>query len=116
MSNKIPYSPSLKTNDLLFISGQVGIDPAISKLKNESFESELRQVMDNLLTELKAHGLSFQDLVSTVIYLKDMKQYTELNNVYGSYFNGTYPTRTCIAVTDLPVGASVEISGIAQLK
>lgn len=116
MSNKLPYSPSLKVNDLLFISGQVGIDPTTSKLKNENFEAETRQVMENLGTQLKSHGLSFDDLASTIIYLKDMKQYTALNEIYGAYFVEKYPTRTCIAVADLPAGATVEISGIAKLK
>lgn len=119
MSNSkkpIPYSPSLQSSNLVFISGQVGIDPKTAQLSNASFESEVRQVMENLKARLAEHCLILEDLVSTIIYLKDMTQYQELNEIYGSYFSNRFPTRTCIAVTDLPVGASVEISGVAEIK
>jgi 2-iminobutanoate/2-iminopropanoate deaminase len=114
MNLKFPLSPSLKVGDLLFISGQVGIDPINSKLSDANFEAEVRQVMNNLHSQLKEHGLSLEHLASTVIYLKDMKNYSVLNEVYASYFKDKFPTRTCIAVLDLPVNASVEISGIAH--
>ena len=116
MNNKIPLSPSLKVGDLLFISGQVGIDPTTSKLSDANFEAEVRQVMNNLQSQLKEHGLTLEHLASAIIYLKDMKNYSVLNEVYGSYFRDKFPTRTCIAVLDLPVKASVEISGIAHFK
>lgn len=116
MNQKIPLSSSLRIDNLLFLSGQVGIDPSTSKLSDTSFEAEVRQVMSNLQTQLKENGLSFDDLASTVIYLKDMKNYAALNEVYGSYFKDKFPTRTCIAVLDLPANASVEISGIAHFK
>jgi len=113
MANTVPYSASLRVKDQLFISGQIGRIPEKGLLANESFEAEVKQVMENLHTQLKAHQLTFDNLVSTVIYLKDMKNYDLLNKVYGSFFNDKFPTRTCIAVADLPAGASVEISGIA---
>jgi len=113
---KFPLSPSLVSGKHLYISGQVGINSATGKLANSSFEDETRQVMANLENQLKAHNLTFDDLVSTIIYIKDMKQYESLNKVYGSFFKKRFPTRTCIAVADLPVGASVEISGIAEIK
>ena len=116
MNKKIPLSPSLKVGDLLFISGQVGIDPTTSKLSDANFETEVRQVMNNLQSQLKEHGLTLEHLASAIIYLKDMKNYSVLNEVYGSYFKDKFPTRTCIAVLDLPVKASVEISGIAHFK
>lgn len=72
--------------------------------------------MENFKTEVKKHKLTMDDIVSTTIYLKDIKQYERLNKVYGSYFSKQFPTRTCIVVADLPVGASVEISGIAQFQ
>lgn len=116
IETKLPFSSSLKAGELLFVSGQVGINPATSKLSNASFEAEVQQVMENLKNELKKHNLTMDDLVSTIIYLKDMKQYDRLNSVYGSYFKNRFPTRTCIAVADLPAGASVEISGVAHFK
>lgn len=115
MSNKIPFSPSVKTGNLVFISGQVGINPKTAKLVDSSFEAELRQVMQNLKTQLDEHGLQFDDLVSTIIYLKDMDDYDMVNKIYGEYFKERYPSRTCIAVKDLPAKASVEISGIAEI-
>lgn len=116
MNQKFPLSPSLKVDNLLFISGQMGIDPATSKLSDAPFEAEVRQVMNNLQAQLKEHGLTLEHLASTVIYLKDMKNYSALNEVYGGYFKHKFQTRTCIAVLDLPVNASVEISGIAHFK
>lgn len=116
IETKLPFSSSLKAGELLFVSGQVGINPATSKLSNASFEAEVQQVMENLKNELKKDNLTMDDLVSTIIYLKDMKQYDRLNSVYGSYFKNRFPTRTCIAVADLPAGASVEISGVAHFK
>lgn len=111
-----PFSPALVAGDLVFLSGKIGSNPATGQLANESFEAEVRQIMENLSNELKTFDLTLDDLVSTIVYLKDMKQYDALNSVYGTFFKERFPTRTCIAVADLPGGASVEISGIAHLK
>lgn len=116
MSNKRPFSSSLKVDNLVFVSGQVGIDPQILKLCNTTFETEVKQVMSNIQTQLKPYNLTLNDLISTIIYLKDMKNYPVLNTVYGSYFKERFPTRTCIAVADLPANASIEISGIAHFQ
>lgn len=112
-SGKAPYSPSIKAGNWVFISGQVALNPETSKLVNTSFEDEVNQVMENLKTQLKVHSLSLEDLVSTVIYIKDMDKYDLVNKVYAKFFNDKYPTRTCVAVKDLPLNASIEISGIA---
>ena len=116
MANKVPFTPSLKVGEMVFISGQVGINPTTSQLSDSTFEAEVKQVMENLKVQLEIYNLTFEDLISTIIYLKDMKNYSNLNEIYGSYFKNRYPTRTCIAVTDLPANASVEISGIAHFK
>lgn len=116
VENTRPFSPALVAGELVFLSGKIGTNPVTAKLANESFEAEVRQVMENLRNELKAYDLTLDDLVSTIVYLKDMSQYDALNKVYGTFFQKRFPTRTCIAVADLPGGASVEISGIAQLK
>ena len=109
-----PISPSIRVENLLYLSGQVGIDRASSKLINETFEAEVNQVMKNIDTQLKIHKLVMDDLVSIVIYLKDMKNYNAVNEVYRTYFKNRFPTRTCIAVADLPVNANVEITAIAS--
>ncbi|MHC5310352.1 RidA family protein [Myroides sp. LJL116] len=114
--NPVPYTSSIKTGDLLYISGQVGINPTTSTLASESFEIETKQVMENLKSELAKHGLTMDDIVSTIIYLKDMDHYQRLNQVYGSFFSERFPTRTCIAVANLPANASVEISAVAEFK
>lgn len=116
MANKVPYTPSLKVGEMVFISGQVGIDPTTAQLSDSTFEAEVKQVMENLKAQLTIYNLTFDELVSTIIYLKDMKNYSRFNEIYGSYFKNRYPTRTCIAVADLPANASVEISGIAHFK
>ena len=113
-STSSPISPSIRVENLLYLSGQVGIDRATSKLINETFEAEANQVMKNIDTQLKIHKLVMDDLVSIVIYLKDMKNYNAVNEVYRTYFKNRFPTRTCIAVADLPVNANVEISSIAS--
>jgi len=111
-----PISSSLQVGNLIFISGQVGIDPRTNTLLDTSFETEVYQIMENLASELHTYGLSLKDLISTTVYLKDMEHYAVLNEIYGSYFSENFPTRTCIAVANLPVNASVEISGIAYIR
>ena len=111
-----PISPSIRVENLLYISGQVGIDRSTSKLVDSNFSAEVKQVMFNIETQLKAHNLKMDDLVSTIIYLKDMKNYNLVNEIYSTYFKSRFPTRTCIAVADLPVNANIEISGIANFK
>lgn len=113
---KFPISNTIVSGNLVFVSGQVGINPATSKLANSSFEQEVIQVMKNLETQLDVHKLKLDDLVSTIVYLKDMKQYEEFNRIYARFFKTRFPTRTCIAVADLPAKASVEISGVAEKK
>ncbi len=115
-SKPSPISPSIRVENLLYISGQVGIDRSTSKLINETFEAEVKQVMKNIDTQLKANNLVMDDLVSIIIYLKDMKNYNAVNEVYEKYFKNRFPTRTCIAVADLPANANVEITGIASFK
>lgn len=113
-SSSAPISPFIKVENMLYISGQVGIDRATSKLVDASFEAEVKQVMLNIETQLKANKLTMDDLVSTIVYLKDMKNYNVMNDIYRTYFKTRFPTRTCIAVADLPVNANIEIAAIAS--
>lgn len=111
-----PYSKAIKSNGFLFISGQIGTDPATKKLASASFETEAHQIMKNISFILSEAGLSLNDLVAVTIYLKDMQNYSRINDVYKSYFSDYFPTRTCIAVADLPAGASLEITATAALR
>lgn len=110
-----PYSQAVKTGNLVFISGQVPIDPETGDLKNSSVSEETTQVMKNLETVLKAAGIGFENVVKTTIFLKDMSLFGTVNEVYGSYFKGTFPTRETVAVKGLPRDVSVEISMIASI-
>ena len=116
MKNKAPLSPSLRIENTVYISGQVGINPQTSKLYNDSFENEVKQMMENLKLQLEKNNGGLNNLVSVIAYLKSMKDYDTFNTIYSSYFGDKFPTRTCIAVLDLPLGASVEISGIAYVS
>lgn len=111
-----PYSDAVEVNGLLFVSGQIG--RLNGKLVTDSFEAEAHQTMKNLEQVLKKRNLSCDDLVNVTIYLKDMQQYAKVNEIYRSYFTGKkpLPARVCVAVTDMPVGASVEIAGVARLN
>jgi 2-iminobutanoate/2-iminopropanoate deaminase len=103
-----PFSTAIITNGFLFLSGQVGTD--ISGKLQPSFPEEVIQVMENIGAVLQENGLGYQDVATVTVYLKDMKNFKVLNELYSPYFNGAYPTRTCIAVADLPVNANVEMT------
>lgn len=109
-----PYSPGIRIGRFLFISGQIGLDQQSGALRNESFETEARQALDNLMTILRAEGYDSTTVVSTTIYMKNMNDYAKLNQIYGGYFQEeNYPARATVQVGDLPKQADVEISAIA---
>jgi reactive intermediate/imine deaminase len=112
----LPFAEAVAVNGMLYISGQVGIDPASGSLANANFKTEAQQVMKNLGGVLQRNGLSYADLVSVTIYLIDMDDYTQTNEVYRLYFTSHFPARVCIAVRQLPLGAQIEISAIAKLS
>ena len=111
-----PYSDAIEVNGTLYISGQIG--RLNGKLVTDSFEAEAHQVMKNVEQVLKKRNLSCDDLVNVTIYLKDMQQYSKLNEIYRTYFTGQkpLPARACVAVADMPLGASIQIAGIALIK
>jgi len=108
-----PYSQAVKTGDLLFVSGQIAIDPATNNLIEGSIMEETKQVMKNLEAILEEAKISFEHIVKTTIFLSDMNLFAEVNEVYGSFFNKTYPARETLAVKGLPKNVHVEISVIA---
>ena len=115
-----PYSQAVLAGNLLFISGQVCIDPASGVLKNKDIQEETHQVMHNLKAILQEAGLGFGNVVKTTIFLTDMAQFGEVNQVYGRYFenditNGKsgFPARETVQVSALPRSVNVEISMIA---
>ena len=116
MEQQLPFSESIESNGVVYISGQIGIDPATNALPGSGFSAEADQVMKNLGAVLGRQGLGYSDLVNVTIYLKSMENYAAANAEYRKYFSGKYPARVCIAVHDLPLKASIEIAGIAQRK
>ncbi|TAM61054.1 RidA family protein [bacterium] len=110
-----PYSQAIRVGDLLFCSGQVGLDPASGKLVSGGPKAETERVMENVRGLLSAAGIGLEHVVKTTIFLADMADYADVNTVYGSYFSGGYPARTTVAVAALPAGASVEIDVIARI-
>ncbi len=108
-----PYSQAVAAGNLLFVSGQVCIDPQTGELNNTDVKAEAHQVMKNLHAILSQAGLSFNHVVKTTIFLSDMNLFAEVNEIYGSYFTGTFPARETVAVKGLPKNVNVEISVIA---
>ncbi len=109
-----PYSQAVLTGNMLFISGQVCIDPATGNLKNKDIQEETHQVMHNLKNILQAAGLGFSHVVKTTIFLTDMNQFGAVNEVYGKYFDADFPARETVQVSALPRFVNVEISMIAM--
>jgi 2-iminobutanoate/2-iminopropanoate deaminase len=108
-----PYNQAVKAGNLLFISGQIALDPSSGELRTGSVEEETNQVMKNLAAILKEAGAGFSNVVKTTIFLSDMALFAEVNEVYGKYFTADFPARETVAVKGLPKNVQVEISMIA---
>ncbi len=108
-----PYSQAVRVGNMLFLSGQVAIDPATGKVVQGSAAAQAEQVMKNLDAVLKAAGFTFADVAKTSIFLTNMSYFAEVNQVYGKYFTTNFPARETVAVAGLPLGVDVEISVIA---
>ena len=110
-----PYNQAVKAGNLLFVSGQIALVPGTSELIDTDIKEETHQVMRNLKAILYAAGGDFHNVVKTTIFLIDMSLFTDVNEVYGSYFESDYPARETVAVKGLPKNVRVEISMIASL-
>jgi len=110
-----PYSQAVKAGNLLFISGQVSIDPATGNVVATDIIAETHQVMHNLRAILAEAGLTFEHVAKTTILLSDMSMFADVNTVYGKYFTGSFPARETYAVKGLPKNVNVEISMVAAL-
>ncbi len=110
-----PYSQAVKSNGLLFCSGQIPLNPETGEMVSGGIRQETEQVMKNLKAVLAAAGTGFDRVLKTTIYLVDMADFPQVNEVYGSYFSMAKPARATVAVAALPRGAKVEIDAIAEL-
>ena len=108
-----PYSQAVKAGGLTFISGQIALNPLTGDLEIGDIKSETTLVMENLKAILNAAGLSFASVIKSSIFLKNMANFSMVNDIYGSYFSETFPARETVEVSGLPKGVNVEISVIA---
>ena len=108
-----PYSQAVKTGNLVFVSGQIPIDPATGIFAGDDIATQTRQTLTNVKAILEAAGYAMSDVVKTTVLLADIADFAAMNAVYSEFFTGNCPARAAFAVKDLPKGALVEIEAIA---
>ncbi|HEY9003851.1 MAG TPA: RidA family protein [Mucilaginibacter sp.] len=108
-----PYSQAVAANGFLFVSGQIPSNPATGEIVSGGIKSEAKQVMENIKAILTEAGLSFGNVVKTSIFLTDMGNFAQVNEVYGTYFTDLFPARETVQVAALPKNVNVEVSVIA---
>ncbi len=111
-----PYSPAVRDGQMVFLSGQVPMDPASGNLIDGDIAAQTRRVFDNLGALLSAAGLSFANVVRTTVFLADMNDFAAMNAVYATFFSEPYPARSTVQVARLPKDARVEIDLIAMVS
>ena len=109
-----PYSQAIEANGMLFISGQLPVDPATGKFPQGGIAEQTRQSFSNIKAILKEAGMTTANIVKTTVFLADMSLFTEMNEVYATQFDGAFPARSAFAVKSLPKDALVEIEAIAS--
>ena len=110
-----PYSIATEANGFVFISGQVGVDPATGSVAAGGVEAEANQIVTNLGAILDELGMTPQDVVKTTVFMADMGDYAKMNEIYVEEFGDHRPARSAVAVAELPIGARIEIEAIATV-
>ena len=108
-----PYSQAIEANGMVFLSGQLPVDPATGEFAPGGVAEQTTQCFENIKSVLAAAGLTTANIVKTTVFLADMSLFVEMNAVYATYFEGDFPARSAFAVKALPKGALVEIESIA---
>jgi len=108
-----PYSPALKVGNLIFVSGQIPIDPKTGKMIEGEIEAQARRALENLKAVLEPYSIGLENVAKTTIFLKDMNNFSRINKIYGEYFKEKFPARSCVEVSRLPKDAEIEIEAIA---
>ncbi|MEC8218594.1 MAG: RidA family protein [Pseudomonadota bacterium] len=111
-----PYSQAVKAGNLMFISGQIPLDPKTGDLVSESIEEQAKQVLDNVKSICEAAGSSLDDIVKISIFLTDLNNFSVVNDVMKEYFSEPYPARATVEVSGLPLGVNVEIEAIVLIN
>ncbi len=109
-----PYSQAVDCGDLVFLSGQIPLVPATGLLAEGGIEAQARQMFENIKAVLAEAGMDFTNVVKTTVFMTDLGQFATLNGIYAEYFHAPYPARSCVEVTKLPKGVSVECELIAK--
>jgi len=111
-----PYSQAIQSGKLIFTSGQIAINPENNMLEQSDIVGQTRQVLENLSAILQSAGSSFDDVVKTTIFLKDMNDFPRVNEVYATWFGSALPARSTVQVSRLPKDALIEIECVAVVK
>ena len=108
-----PYSQAIQAGNLLFLSGQIPLDPKTGELREGDIHQQTQQVLENIKGLLESQGLGMKDVVKVTIFLKDMGNFNQMNEVYAAYFSSSPPARSTVEVARLPRNAEIEIEAIA---
>ena len=108
-----PYSQAIEINDMIFTSGIIPINPANGTLVDGSIEEQTKQVFDNMKGLLEDAGSSLEKIIKTTVFIKNMEDFSRVNEVYASYFTGDFPARSCVEVARLPKDVLIEVEAIA---
>ena len=109
------YSQGSKIGNLVFTSGQIGIDPNTGILITENFQDEVFQVLKNVSAVLDAGGSSIKELIKLTVFIKDISNFKAVNDAFTIFFDSDYPARSLVEVSDLPAGANIEIEAIGKV-
>ena len=109
-----PYNQAVLLNGILYTSGQIAIHPATNELVIDEIKKETKMVMENLKSVLAAADMTMEDVVKTTIFISNMNNFAQINEIYGSYFTSNFPARETVEVACLPKNVNVEISVVAS--
>jgi 2-iminobutanoate/2-iminopropanoate deaminase len=109
-----PYSQAIRIGDFLYTSGQIALDPKSGKFLSGEIKEETEQTLKNISAILQADGLKLENVIKTTVYLSDLNDFTQMNQIYEKYFSKNKPARACVQVAALPKGAKIEIDVIAS--
>lgn len=110
-----PYSQAIEAGGLLFLSGQIPLDPRTQELVTGDIRQQAKQVLENIKGILESQGLGMEDLIKVTIFLKDMGSFAQVNEIYAAYFSSSPPARSTVEVSSLPRNAGIEIEAIAWI-
>lgn len=111
-----PYSTATIAGGIIYLSGMIGIDPAVQKPVEGGTLAQAKQAFENIKTVLGELGATLDDVLKTTVYLTDIGEFGEVNKLYAQYFGPDFPARTCVEVSKLPMGLSIEVECIARAK